>query len=77
MQAGAGGKSLNPALLLLNFAAARLLVGWGISLVGGVAGLFFSYWGDFPSGAAIVCTFGGLLVLPLVALLRPRKASAL
>src|SRR3954447_25986994 len=56
----------------------RLLLGWGTSLIGGIAGLFLSYWGDFPSGAAIVCTFGALLILAaLVALLRPAKASAL
>src|SRR3954467_2613022 len=66
------------AVTVVRSNLARLLVGWGISLVGGIAGLFLSYWGDFPSGAAIVCTFGGLLVLAsLVALLRPRKASAL
>jgi hypothetical protein len=31
--------------------------------LGGIAGLFLSYWWDLPSGAAIVCTFGALLVL--------------
>jgi ABC-type Mn2+/Zn2+ transport system permease subunit len=41
----------------------RLLIGWLIALLGGVGGLFFSYWGDLPSGAAIVCTFGALLIL--------------
>lgn len=41
----------------------RLLIGWIVSLVGGVVGLFWSFYGDLPSGAAIVCTFGGLLVL--------------
>ncbi|HEY2574466.1 MAG TPA: metal ABC transporter permease [Verrucomicrobiaceae bacterium] len=40
----------------------RLLVGLGISLVGGVLGLFLSFWYDLPSGAAIVCTFGVLLI---------------
>jgi zinc/manganese transport system permease protein len=66
------------AVTVVRSNPARLLVGWGISLIGGIAGLILSYWGDFPSGAAIVCTFGGLLVLAsLVALLRPRKASPL
>jgi zinc/manganese transport system permease protein len=41
----------------------RLLIGWLIALVGGVVGLFFSFYCDLPSGAAIVCTFGLLLVL--------------
>jgi zinc/manganese transport system permease protein len=42
---------------------ARLLIGWGVSLIGGIAGLFLSFYWDLPSGAAIVCTFGVLLVL--------------
>jgi zinc/manganese transport system permease protein len=41
----------------------RLLIGWIVALLGGVAGLFLSYWWDLPSGAAIVCTFGSLLIL--------------
>src|SRR4051794_17935413 len=66
------------AVTLARRISIRLLLGWLISLAGGIAGLFISYWGDFPSGAAIVCTFGGLLILSaLVALLRPRKAAAL
>src|SRR6478672_11408232 len=65
------------AVTLVRSNTARLLLGWGISLVGGIAGLFVSYWGDFPSGAAIVCTFGALLILAsLLALVRPKKAVA-
>src|ERR1043166_967243 len=55
-----------PAVCGINLAqrpASRLLIGWFIALLGGVAGLFFSYWWDLPSGAAIVCTFGVLLIL--------------
>jgi zinc/manganese transport system permease protein len=47
--------------------SARLLIGWAISFIGGIAGLFLSFWWDFPSGAAIVCTFGALLVLVTLA----------
>ena len=66
------------AVTLARRISIRLLLGWLISLAGGIGGLFISFWGDFPSGAAIVCTFGALLILAaLVALLRPRKASAL
>src|SRR5215210_8437462 len=55
----------------------RLLIGWVVALIGGIGGLYFSFWGDFPSGAAIVCTFGALLIFAsLIALLRPRGASA-
>ncbi|MBI5505048.1 MAG: metal ABC transporter permease [Deltaproteobacteria bacterium] len=41
----------------------RLLIGWVLSLAGGLAGLYLSFRYDLPSGAAIVCTFGGLLIL--------------
>ena len=55
----------------------HLLIGWFIALLGGVSGLFLSYWWDLPSGAAIVCTFGALLVLvSLVALCRNRTKRA-
>jgi zinc/manganese transport system permease protein len=54
-----------PAVCGINLAQRignRLLIGWIIALIGGVAGLFLSYWWDLPSGAAIVCTFGALLI---------------
>ncbi|MGE5214888.1 MAG: metal ABC transporter permease [Nitrospirota bacterium] len=63
-----------PAVCGINLADRtlnRLLIGWFIALIGGIAGLFFSFWWDLPSGAAIVCTFGGLLIL--VSLLRMLK----
>jgi zinc/manganese transport system permease protein len=70
-----------PAVCGINLArrtANRLLIGWFIALVGGVAGLFFSYWWDLPSGAAIVCTFGVLLVLvSIFALCRPGRARSI
>jgi len=55
-----------PAVCGINLArriSHRLLIGWIIALIGGVAGLFFSFWWDLPSGAAIVCTFGVLLIM--------------
>ena len=55
-----------PAVCGINLAQRmpnRLLIGWLIALLGGVAGLFLSYWWDLPSGAAIVFTFGALLIL--------------
>jgi zinc/manganese transport system permease protein len=65
-----------PAVCGINLAstlAKRLLVGWIIALIGGVAGLFFSFYWDLPSGAAIVCTFGALLILvSFLGLLRRR-----
>ena len=66
-----------PAVCGINLArklGPRLLIGWIIALLGGVGGLFFSYWGDLPSGAAIVCTFGALLILiSLFRAIRPAR----
>jgi len=47
---------------LVNGVRARLIVGWIIATIGGIGGLFWSFYGDLPSGAAIVCTFGALLI---------------
>jgi len=69
-----------PAVCGINLAqrtANRLLIGWFIALLGGIGGLFLSYWWDLPSGAAIVCTFGVLLILISVfALCQQRRASS-
>jgi zinc/manganese transport system permease protein len=69
-----------PAVCGINLAqrtANRLLIGWFIALLGGIAGLFLSYWWDLPSGAAIVCTFGALLILVSVfALWQQRRDRA-
>ncbi len=66
-----------PAVCGINLAnrlSRRLLVGWVIALVGGIGGLFFSFWWDLPSGAAIVCTFGVLLIIvSALSLLRPAR----
>lgn len=53
----------------------RLLIGWIVALLGGVAGLCISFWGDFPSGAAIVCTFGALLIVLTAVNLFHNKAA--
>jgi len=55
-----------PAVCGINLAGSlgkRLLIGWIVALAGGVAGLYFSFWWDLPSGAAMVCTFGALLLI--------------
>src|SRR5437762_1082554 len=65
-----------PAVCGINLAQRigyRLLIGWIIALIGGVAGLFLSFWWDLPSGAAIVCTFGAILIIiSIYSLWRPR-----
>jgi zinc/manganese transport system permease protein len=55
----------------------RLAIGWVMGTVVSMLGMYFSVQFDLPTGAAIVCTFG--LVLVLMALVRPlvvRKAAA-
>ena len=41
----------------------RLVIGWGIAAIASLVGLSLSYWLDLPTGAAIVCASGLLLVL--------------
>src|SRR3984893_6617442 len=61
------------AVILVRSITTRLLIGWAISLIGGIGGLFASFYWDFPSGSAIVCTFGALLiVISVYVLLRQR-----
>jgi zinc/manganese transport system permease protein len=66
-----------PAVVAVSLArsvSTRLLIGWGVSLLGSIAGLFLSFWWDLPSGAAIVCTLGAMLVLTsLGSLARARR----
>jgi zinc/manganese transport system permease protein len=55
-----------PAVCAVSLARSvpmRLLIGWAVSLAGSIAGLFLSYYWDLPSGAAIVCTLGAMLVV--------------
>src|SRR5690242_475377 len=65
-----------PAVCGINLARGiigRLIIGCIVALLAGVGGLFLSYWWDLPSGAAIVCTFGGfLIVISFVGLWRRR-----
>ncbi|HEY1770626.1 MAG TPA: metal ABC transporter permease [Chthoniobacterales bacterium] len=51
------------AISLADSLGKRFLLGWLIALIGGVTGLLLSFSWDLPSGAAIVCTFGVLLVV--------------
>ena len=51
------------ALLFVRGIKLRLIFGWGFGLVGSLFGLVFSVVLDIPTGASIVATFGGLLLL--------------
>ncbi len=51
------------AMLFARSIAGRLVVGWIVGTFVSMVGLSLSYAYDFPSGPAVVCTFGGGLVL--------------
>jgi zinc/manganese transport system permease protein len=57
------------AILWARSIGARLAIGWVMGGVVSVLGMYFSVTFDLPTGAAIVCTFG--LVLVAMAILRP------
>ncbi len=51
------------AVLLTDNVRRRLMVGWGIGVLGSVMGILFSYYGDFPTGASIVCSLAAILII--------------
>jgi zinc/manganese transport system permease protein len=57
------------AMLWARRIGPRLAIGWAMGAVVSVLGMYISVQLDLPTGAAIVCTFG--LVLILMALVRP------
>lgn len=55
----------------------RLLIGWCIATVCGIGGLFWSFYSDLPTGAAIVCAFGAVLLLVFgLSAIRRKNAQA-
>ncbi len=52
------------ASLVVGSLSARLLLGWGLGLLGAVAGLWLSFAADLPVGATVVSVVG---LLPLLA----------
>jgi zinc/manganese transport system permease protein len=53
----------------------RLLVGWVVAAASSLIGLLASYWMDLPTGAAIVCACGLLLIVAsLLGAMRRRAA---
>jgi zinc/manganese transport system permease protein len=54
------------AALLLTNHVPRLLAGWGIGFLGSAIGVSCSYVADLPTGATVVCAFGGLFVTVLL-----------
>lgn len=51
------------AVLFTNKLSARLGIGWLVSILASMLGIIASLVFDMPTGAAIVCTFGLLLVV--------------
>ncbi|MEW6750011.1 MAG: metal ABC transporter permease [Candidatus Latescibacterota bacterium] len=64
------------ANLLVGSLAARLAAGWITATLGSVLGLGLSYALDLPTGAAIVCVLGGLLLAGGLAARLGRRLSA-
>jgi zinc/manganese transport system permease protein len=51
------------AVFLTNSLSRQLLLGWIVATLGSVAGLYWSFQKDLPTGAAIVCALGIALLL--------------
>lgn len=51
------------AAFLVKSLPLQLLVGWGVATLSSVAGLYWSFQKDLPTGAAIVCALGITLLL--------------
>ncbi len=51
------------AMLFADRVGTRLAIGWTMGTLVSALGVYFSVLGDLPTGATIVCTFGGVLVL--------------
>ena len=54
------------AMLFADRIGPRLAIGWTMGTVVSGLGVYLSYELDLPTGATIVCTFGGVLVLMLL-----------
>jgi zinc/manganese transport system permease protein len=61
------------AMLYAEGIGSRLAIGWGMGTVVSLLGMYLSVALDLPTGAAIVCTFG--LVLVVMAAARPFVAA--
>jgi zinc/manganese transport system permease protein len=51
------------AMLFADHIGRRLAIGWTMGTLVSALGVYFSVKLDLPTGAAIVCTFGGVLIL--------------
>jgi zinc/manganese transport system permease protein len=51
------------AMLFADRIGRRLAIGWTMGTLVSALGIYFSVLADLPTGATIVCTFGGVLIL--------------
>jgi zinc/manganese transport system permease protein len=51
------------AMLFADRVGRRLAIGWTMGTLVSALGVYFSVLMDLPTGAAIVCTFGAVLVV--------------
>jgi len=67
------------AMLYADRIGPRLAIGWTMGTIVSALGVYLSLWWDLPTGATIVCTFGGVLVVMALArpLVRMRAVGAL
>lgn len=49
-------------ILLFRNLKAQFVTGYFIAIAAGIGGILLSFWADLPTGAAMVCTFGALLI---------------
>src|SRR5436853_1858147 len=57
------------AILFADRIGTRLPIGWIMGVLVSALGMYFSVLWDLPTGATIVCTFGGVLIV--MAIVRP------
>lgn len=51
------------AALFVTTIRRRLLFGWAVGFIASAGGCTLSYLADLPTGATVVCVFGGVLIL--------------
>ena len=51
------------AVMFTNSLRARLVIGWLVGAVTSLLGISASYYYDLPTGATVICSFGGVLML--------------
>jgi len=54
------------AMLFADRIGPRLAIGWTMGTLVSALGCYFSVWFDLPTGATIVCTFGGVLLVMFI-----------